>query len=172
MTERDQHNSPTEKLKNASQFVGFQLAGQHYAFPIEQIQEIVNLDQITIVPQVPLYVEGVSNLRGSIIPIINLKKLFQLDSTEDSQEIRIIVVNVGEKTIGCTVDQVSQVIRIPSEQIQPAPETVTNDGAQYITGFAKVDNSLMILLDVNLLLEPEQLDRVSLSPVHEIPASN
>lgn len=153
------------KSKQAAQFVGFQLADQHYAFPIEQIQEIVVLDQVTRVPQVPVYVEGVSNLRGTIIPVINLKKLFQLDEGEEVNQSRIIVVNVGERVIGCTVDQVSQVIRIPAEEIQPAPDTVSREGTQYITGFAKVDQSLLILLDVDLLLDSEQLERVSHSTV-------
>lgn len=171
MAEREQKSATTEQIKNAAQFVGFQLADQQYAFPIEQIQEIVNLDQITIVPQVPEYVEGVSNLRGSIIPIINLRKLFGLETKAGETQARIIVVNVGERTIGCTVDQVSQVIRIPEEEVQPAPDTVTMDGAQYITGFAKVNNSLMILLDVDLLLDVEQLERVRTSALHDVSSS-
>src|SRR5262249_18806350 len=111
--------------KNSSQFVGFQLAGQDYAFRIEQIQEIVILDKVTKTPQVPEYVEGVSNLRGTIIPIINLRKLFGLEPRPVDSETRTIVVNVGARTMGCTVDMVSQVLRIPEEEIQPAPETVT-----------------------------------------------
>src|SRR5215469_2287062 len=111
--------------KQSSQFVGFQLAGQEYAFRIEQIQEIVILDKVTKTPQVPDYVEGVSNLRGSIIPIINLRRLFGLEPKPVDAETRTIVVNVGERTMGCTVDMVSQVMRIPDEDIQPAPETIT-----------------------------------------------
>ena len=144
--------------KNSSQFVGFQVAGQEYAFRIEQIQEIVILDQVTRTPQVPEYVEGVSNLRGSIIPIINLRKLFGLEPKPADSETRTIVVNVGQRTMGCTVDMVSQVLRIPQENIQPAPETVTADGAHYISGFAKLEGRLMILLDIDELLDPEQLD--------------
>ncbi len=70
------------------------------------------------------------------------------------------MVNVGDRTMGCTVDMVSQVIRIPEESIQPAPETVTADGANYVVGFAKLDGRLVILLDINELLNPEQLHRV------------
>lgn len=151
------------KKKNSSQFVGFQIAGQEYAFRIEQIQEIVILAQVTKTPQVPPYVEGVSNLRGTIIPIINLRKLFGLEPKPVDSETRTIVVNVGERTMGCTVDMVSQVMRIPEESIQPAPETVTANGANYISGFARQNGRLMILLDIDELLDPSKLDRVSLA---------
>jgi purine-binding chemotaxis protein CheW len=150
--------TPMVEKKNSSQFVGFQIAGQEYAFRIEQIQEIVILDQVTKTPQVPDYVEGVSNLRGSIIPIINLRKLFGLEPKPTDSETRTIVVNVGQRTMGCRVDMVSQVVRIPRESIQPAPETVTADGAHYISGFAKLEGRLMILLDIDELLDPKQLD--------------
>lgn len=147
--------------KNTSQFVGFKIDDQEYAFRIEQIQEIVILDQITRTPQVADYVEGVSNLRGTIIPIINLRKLFGLSPKAADAETRTIVVNVGPRTMGCTVDMVSQVMRIPDENIQDAPETVTADGAHYITGFAKIDERLLVVLDINELLSPEKLDRVN-----------
>ncbi len=155
--------SVTEK-KNSSQFVGFELADQQYAFRIEQIQEIVILEQVTPTPQVPDYCEGVSNLRGTIIPIINLRKLFGLEPKAADGETRTIVVNVGERTMGCTVDMVSQVIRIPQEDIQPAPEAITADGADYISGFARLEGRLVILLDINALLRPDQLDRVKVAP--------
>ena len=145
---------------NSSQFVGFQLDGQQYAFRIEQIQEIVIPDQVAQIPQVADYVEGVSNLRGTIIPIINLRKLFGLAPKPTDGDSRTIVVNMGERTMGCTVDMVSQVIRIPADSIQPAPETVTADGTNYISGFAKLDDHLVILLDIDELLNPERLDRI------------
>jgi purine-binding chemotaxis protein CheW len=164
MVEQSASDSPHSALmaekKNSSQFVGFQVDGQQYAFRIEQIQEIVILDQVTQTPQVADYVEGVSNLRGAIIPIINLRKLFGLDPKPTDADTRTIVVNVGERTMGCTVDMVSQVIRIPEESIQPAPETVTAAGANYISGFAKLDERLVIVLDIDELLNPENLDRI------------
>ena len=153
-----QPSSDITEAKNASQFVGFQVDGQQYAFRIEQIQEIVILEQVTQTPQVADYVEGVSNLRGSIIPIINLRKLFGLSPKPSDIESRTIVVNVGERTMGCTVDSVSQVIRISDDAIQPAPPTITEDGAKYISGFAKLDDQLVILLDIDELLDPSKLE--------------
>lgn len=147
--------------RSTSQYVGFELDGQGYAFRIDQIQEIVILNQVTRTPQVPDFVEGVANLRGAIIPIINLRKLFRLSPKPSDGETRTIDVNVGERIMGCTVDQVSQVMRIPEESIQSAPETVTGHGAHYISGFARVGGKLLILLDIDQLLDPRKLDQVS-----------
>jgi purine-binding chemotaxis protein CheW len=146
--------------ESASQFVGFQLAEQEYAFHIGKIREIVIIDQVTEVPQVPHFVDGVTNLRGAIIPIINLRKLFGLESKPTDSETRTIVVNVGERTMGCTVDMVSQVMRISNEDIQAAPDTVTADGANYISGFAKLGERLLIILDIEQLLDPDKLEQV------------
>lgn len=142
------------------QFVGFRLAEQEYAFRIEQIQEIVIPDRVTRLPQVPDYVEGVSNLRGAIIPIINLRSLFELEAKARDEETRTIVANVGPRTIGCTVDAVSQVMRISPEQIQAAPEIVKSAESAYIAGFAKLDKRLIILLEINELLDPDKLEQV------------
>jgi len=152
--------SATEGTKNSSQFVGFQIADQEYAFRIEQVQEIVILDRVTKTPQVPDYCEGVSNLRGSIIPIINLRTLFGLEPIAAEAETRTIVVKVSERTMGCTVDAVSQVVRIPDDCIQPAPDPVTANGAEYITGFAKLDGRLVVLLDIDKLLDVQQLNQI------------
>jgi purine-binding chemotaxis protein CheW len=162
--------SMAEKQKT-SQFVGFYLDGQQYAFRIEQIQEIVILNQVTQTPQVADYVEGVSNLRGTIIPIINLRKLFGLDPKPADGDTRTIVVNVGERTMGCTVDMVSQVVRAAEESIRPAPETVTADGADYVSGFIKLESGLAIILDIEKLLHPEKLGRSHKSEPPEIPSS-
>ncbi len=146
--------------KTSLQFVGFRLADQEYAFRIEQIQEIVIPDRVTRLPQVPSYVEGVSNLRGSIIPIINLRLLFELEPKARDDETRTIVANVGPRTIGCTVDAVSQVMRVSPEQIQPAPEIAKSAESAYISGFAKLDNRLIILLEIDELLHPDKLEQV------------
>lgn len=142
------------------QYVGFHLAGQEYAFRIEQIQEIVIPDRVARVPQVPDYVEGVSNLRGAIIPIVSLRRLFDLEPREKDGETRTIVANVGAKTIGCTVDSVTQVMRISPEQIQPAPDVVRSEETSYITGFAKIDTRIVVLLDIQELLDPAKLEQV------------
>lgn len=145
------------KEDSAAQFVGFRLGDQHYAVPIGQIQEIVILDCVTETPQVADFVEGVSNLRGEIIPVINLRKLMGLEAKAPDADTRTVVVNVGDRTIGCNVDTVTQVIRIAAESIQPPPATVTSSGASYIAGFAKLQTQLIILLDIPELLDPTRL---------------
>ena len=154
--------------RKIAQFVAFRIENQSYAFRIEQIQEIVILDQVTKTPQVPDYVEGVANLRGSIIPIINLRKLFGLEIKPVDEDTRNIVVNVGSRTIGCTVDTVSQVVRIAADDIHPAPETVTGHGASYIAGFARVKEQLIVLLEVDELLDPQKLAHVSQSTLPDL----
>ena len=163
-------NVVTDNLaRNVAQFVAFRIENQSYAFRIEQIQEIVILDQVTKTPQVPDYVEGVANLRGSIIPIINLRKLFGLEPKPIDAETRTIVVNVGPRTIGCTVDTVSQVVRIAEDAIHPAPDTVAGHGASYIAGFARVQEQLIVLLEVEQLLDPHKLEQVSKTTIPELP---
>lgn len=159
MSDASSSNS-TADSKNTSQFVGFQIDGQQYAFRIEQIREIVILDQVTPTPQVADYVEGVSNLRGSIIPVINLRRLLGLNHKPADGDTRTIVVTVGDRTMGCTVDSVSQVIRIAEDAIQPAPDTMASNGNHDIAGFAKLDGQLVILLDVDELFSTERLSRL------------
>lgn len=141
------------------QFVGFRLADQTYVFHIERIQEIVIPTATARVPEVPAYVEGVANLRGTIIPIINLRQLFGISPQPADAETRTVVVNVGSRTLGCTVDSVTRVMRIAAEQIQAAPDTVAA-GRSCIEGFVRVGDELLIVLDVDNLLDPANLEAV------------
>jgi purine-binding chemotaxis protein CheW len=152
--------SPAVRRTDMAQFVEFELNDQRYAFPIERIREIVILKNITPMPQVAAYVDGVTNLRGAIIPIINLRVLFGFDAKPVDDETRTIVVNVGEKTMGCTVDAVNQVLRVEKKLIGQAPETVTADDGGSIRGFVKVDERLVIILDVDSLLRLENLEHI------------
>jgi purine-binding chemotaxis protein CheW len=139
------------------QFVCFELAEQKYIFRIEQIQEIVIPCMITRIPEVPTYVEGVSNLRGTIIPIINLRLLFGLPPRAIDTETRTIVVNVGSRTMGCTVDAVARVIRVGVDDIHAAPDMVTASSCRSIEGFARIGEEILTLLDVDRLLDPDHL---------------
>ena len=142
------------------QFVGFRLANQNYIFRIESIQEIVMPSRVAKIPEVPTYVDGVSNLRGMIIPIVDLRSLFNLKRRPHDDDTRTIVVNVGSRTIGCTVDSVLRVMRVPADTIQPAPDSVYGSGRRFIEGFTRVEDDLFILLDASQLLEPANLEQV------------
>lgn len=146
--------------KSSLQFVGFRLDEQEYAFRIEQIQEILIPDRVTRMPQVADFVEGVSNLRGAVIPIINLRRLFAMEPKPRDAETRTIVANVGDKIIGCTVDAVTQVIRITPDQILPAPDIVRSGDAAYVSGFVKLEVRLIVLLEINELLDPAKMEQV------------
>jgi purine-binding chemotaxis protein CheW len=139
------------------QFVGFRLGGEDYAIAITKIQEIIVMKPITRIPQMPAFIEGLINLRGSVIPIINLRTLFGLPACDIDDETRTIIVNVGERTIGYIVDEVTQVMRIGGDQIQPAPVTITAVSKQHIAGLARLEDRLLIILEIDKLLKPEEL---------------
>jgi purine-binding chemotaxis protein CheW len=139
------------------QLVGFRLDNEDYAIAITKIQEIILMKPITRIPQVPDFIEGLINLRGSVIPIVNLRKRFGLLPREIDDETRTIVVNVHEKTVGCVVDAVTQVMRINRDQIQPPPLGVMAVNHQYLAGLAKLDDRLMIILDIDKLFQAEEL---------------
>jgi purine-binding chemotaxis protein CheW len=137
------------------QLVGFRLDNEDYAIAITKIQEIILMKPITRIPQVPDFIEGLINLRGSVIPIVNLRKRFGLPPREVDDETRTIVVNIQEKTFGCIVDAVTQVMRINRDQIQPPPLSVLAVSHQYIAGLARLDDRLLIILDIERLFEDQ-----------------
>ena len=137
------------------QLVGFRLDNEDYAIAITKIQEIILMKPITRIPQVPDFIEGLINLRGSVIPIVNLRKRFGLPSREVDDETRTIVVNIHDKTVGCIVDAVTQVMRINRDQIQPPPLSVLAVAHQYISGLARLDDRLLIILEIERLFDEQ-----------------
>ena len=137
------------------QLVGFRLDNEDYAIAITKIQEIILMKPITRVPQVPEFIEGLINLRGSVIPIINLRKRFSLPPRDVDDETRTIVVNIQDKTVGCIVDAVTQVMRINRDQIQPPPLSVLAVAHQYISGLARLDDRLLIILEIERLFDEQ-----------------
>jgi purine-binding chemotaxis protein CheW len=132
--------------------------GEEYGVPIDQVREIVRVAGITMVPNSPAYMEGVINLRGRVLPVLNLRKGLRLPDMEISRESRIIVSEVGVKVIGLLVDSVSHVIRVPSGFVEDAPEEVLEVDTDYITGVGKLKDRLVIMLDLEKLLRREQLE--------------
>ncbi len=148
------------KISEASeemQLVTFSL-GEQYGIPIGQVQEIIRVGPITKVPNSPVYMEGVINLRGRVLPVLNLRKRLALASREIGKESRIVVTEVIGKTIGLLVDAVSHVIRVPVEFIERAPEEVLEVDSDYITGVCKLKNALVILIDLSKLLKKESVE--------------
>jgi purine-binding chemotaxis protein CheW len=137
------------------QFVGFRLDSEDYAIAITKIQEIILMKPITRIPQVPDFIEGLINLRGSVIPVVNLRKRFSLPPREVDDDTRIVVVNIDEKIVGCIVDAVTQVMRINREQIQAPPLSVLAVSQQYIAGLARLEDRLLIILDIERLFNDQ-----------------
>lgn len=134
------------------QLVSFRLADEEFGVDILKVQEIIRMVDMTRVPSSPEFVEGVINLRGRIIPIIALRKRFGVEPRPPDKLTRIMVVEVDRKTIGFIVDSVSEVLRIPRSTVEPTPEVVSSVNAEYISGVGKLEDRLLILLDLNRLL--------------------
>ena len=134
------------------QLVVFELANECYGVDIAAVESIIKMQTITLVPHAPDFVEGVTNLRGSVLPVVDLRKRFGLPSVESSRSTRIIVVTIDQIKVGMTVDAVSEVLRVTDEAIEPTPLMVMTVDSGFITGIAKVGDRLIILLDLGRVL--------------------
>ena len=139
------------------QVVGFRIGRETFGLPIAMVREIVRVPEITSVPNAPDYIEGVINLRGRIIPIVDLRKRFGQKSFEPNKKNRIVVVELGARTFGLIVNSASEVLRIPPSEIEE-PHNVFQEGElDYVTGVGKLNGRLVILLDVNRILRRGEL---------------
>jgi len=138
-----------ETLDELIQLVSFRLAQEEFGIDILKVQEINRMVEITQVPQAPSYCEGVINLRGKVIPVIDLRTKFGLVCRDRDKDTRIVVCDVDGYQIGMIVDEVHEVLRIPGSSIVPCPEVATAVGQDYINGVAKLEDRLLIFLDVS-----------------------
>jgi purine-binding chemotaxis protein CheW len=130
------------------QLVTFEVANEEFAVDILAVQEINRMMELTRVPQSPPEVEGVINLRGKIIPVIDLRRKFGMAESEKNEASRIIVVEVHKRVIGFIVDRVHEVLRISSDIVEPAPAMVCSIDSEFIAGVGKLQDRLIILLDI------------------------
>jgi purine-binding chemotaxis protein CheW len=139
-----------------------------YGVPITQVQEIITMTRPTQLPQAPDFVEGIINLRGKIIPIIDLKKRFHMGTSDITNDTRSVVVEVEGQTVGIIVDEVSEVLRLANSDIEPAPAIIGGITAEYLTGVGKIEGRLLILLDMNkILTDQEKADLVGVANAEE-----
>ena len=150
------------------QLVVFQLGGEEFGVEIMQVQEIIRMPDITRIPQSPDYVEGVINLRGKIIVVVNLDTKFDLHSKELDDDSRIVIVEVSNNVIGMIVDSVSEVMRLSASNVEPAPDIIsTKVKADYLKGVGKLDERLLILLDLERVLNEDEMAQVeSVGEIH------
>lgn len=146
------NESSAAQESGVSQIVSFRLSNEEYGIDIMHVQEIILIGQMTEMPQVPDDISGLINLRGHVIPIINLRRRFRLEQKPPSEHSRIIVLNVLKKTVGITVDSVSEVLRINPSQIEAAPPGLSNQAQQHLTGLVKFKDRILLLLDIEVLI--------------------
>lgn len=130
------------------QYVIFKLEKEEYGIDIINVREITEYKETTRIPNAPDYMDGIINLRGTVIPVINLKKRLNLSGAPVKNDSRVIIVNIGEKQIGFVVDDASQVLTLNEENIDEPSDLITGIDRQYIVGIGKVDEKIIILLDL------------------------
>ena len=139
------------------QLVVFDLASEAYGVNIGTVREIIRMQEITQVPRTPDYVEGVINLRGKVIPVIDMRKRFGFPVAEHTKDTRIVVIDIGGADIGATVDAVTEVLRLGADSIEPSSAVITTSDSDYILGIAKLETRLIILLDLQRALAVEAM---------------
>lgn len=134
------------------QLVVFELAKEFYGINIAVVESIIKMQSITQLPQTPAYIKGVTNLRGTVLPVIDLRIRFGLESQPDTRQTRVIIVTMGSIKVGLMVDGVSEVMRVSDESIEPLPPMVNSINADFLKGIARLEDHLIILLDVERVL--------------------
>ncbi len=151
--------------KNRGQeYLVFRLGEEEYGIEILKVQEIRGYDRVTRIANTPDFIAGVTNLRGVIVPIVDLRVKFQLATTEINEHTATIILNLAERVVGIVVDGVSDVLSLGSEQIKPAPDFSVTLTAEYLLGLGTLDERMLILVDIEKLLNSDEIalvDRVA-----------
>lgn len=153
-----------KSMANAGKYMVFMLAGEEYGIDILKVQEIIGIIDVTRVPKMPNYIKGVINLRGKIIPVINLRMKFGIEEVEYTDKTCIIVVQVvrGEKsvTMGVVVDEVEEVVDISSEQIEATPDFGSQIDMNFVMGIGKVGKKVKLLLDIDRVMSSDDISAI------------
>lgn len=147
--------------ERAGKYLTFVLAEEEYGLEILKVREIIGAMDITSVPRTPDYVKGVINLRGKVIPVIDLRLKFDMEEAERTDETCIIVVDVNNVEMGIIVDKVSEVLDIAADQIEDSPEFGGNVDTEFILGMGKAGDSVKILLDIEKVLSASEFDEIA-----------
>ena len=143
------------------QVVMFELAGETYGIGLEMVQEVIRMSRITRVPQTPEFVEGVINLRGYVIPVVDLKKRFGMGAVEETKSARIILVEACDQIIGISVDRVTDVVNVFDEDVEPPPPILSSTiQSDYLLGFTEIGEELVKLLDFERVFSQDELQRL------------
>ena len=153
----------TQSVANSveEQLVVFRLGAERYGIDISRVQGIERMQPVTVVPRAPHFVEGVINLRGQITPVINLRARFGFAKAESTKETRIVVVYMQDQWVGLVVDAVEGVSRLNSSQIEPPSAFVRSAESGYLRGIAKIEDGLLILLDLDKVLDGQEVAQLA-----------
>ena len=143
----------TQNTPNERQLILFSLGRGNYGIPIDNINEIKKMEEITVVPKAPKFIEGVINLRGNVVPVIDLRKRFGMENFDVTKKTKIIIVEVGKRQFGVIVDSVAEVVTLAQDQIEPSLPTVSGLKAEFINGIGKMDGKLIIILEISKILQ-------------------
>jgi purine-binding chemotaxis protein CheW len=164
----DTSPSQVSHTTDIQQYLSFALGEEQYAIEILRVQEIKGYSGITPIPNTPAHIRGVMNLRGTVIPVVDLRAKFNLETHSYDKFTVIIVVTVGSRIIGLVVDAVSDVLDVSRAQIRPAPELGHREDTRFISGMVHVGERLVVLLDIATLLAEDSLgDPTALAPVQD-----
>jgi purine-binding chemotaxis protein CheW len=153
--------SAAKQSEEILQLVSFNIGTEEFGVDILKVQEINRMVDITRVPRSPDFVEGIINLRGKVIPIIDIRKRFNMALAEHDKNTRIVVVDIEGQVMGMIVDSVSEVLRLPASTIEAPPEVVSSVDSDYIRGVAKLEDRLLIYLDLSRILSGEERNVLS-----------
>ena len=149
--------SDPQSLQAASEFLAFKLGSEEYGINILKVQEIRGYEAVTAIANAPDFIKGVVNLRGIIVPIIDMRIKFNLGMPTYDQFTVVIILNIDSHVVGMVVDSVSDVITLDAEQIRPAPDMGTAVNADYLIGLGTVDQRMLILVDIDRLMSSAEI---------------
>jgi purine-binding chemotaxis protein CheW len=153
----------TKTLGNDSeQFIRFNIGNEEYGLEIRKVKEVIRYKEFTRLPKTPAFVKGIINLRGDVIPVIDLREKFGLEQDDYTEMTRVIVVEVEEKSIGMVVDSVSHVIRISENAIEPPPPLIGGLSDKYVKGVSTSEENLIILLNIDLILSEDEKSKLEM----------
>jgi len=147
-------------MAKLQQIVGFRVGKEYFGVPIGIVHEIVRMMEITVVPDAPPFIEGVINLRGKIIPIVDLRKRFA-EGVQQNRRNRILVAELDGHNVGLVVDSANEVLKMDPELIEPPPNVFEQGGMNYVTGVGKLDGKLVILIDLAKIMQRGEIHSIS-----------
>jgi purine-binding chemotaxis protein CheW len=139
-----------------NQIVVFELGSEYFGADIAKVESIIKMQPITQLPQTPTYLKGVTNLRGKVLPVINLRKRFGLSPQPDTKQTRVIIVTIGKIKVGLMVDGVTEVLRVSDESVEPLPSMINSVNSDFLKGIVRLDDRLITLLAVEKVLNLDE----------------